>query len=102
MEEKDLNTPDTTDGNRRWSLWNCLVLGVGILATGILLFWIGNGFPPLAWRQFTQLLSEPAPSRPQFPLVLGQLIFLLAAWGFLFILTIRSMYHIWHHQDVRH
>ncbi len=97
MQEKDHNSPDTTDGNRRWSLWYCLVLGAGILATGILLLWIGDGFPPLAWRQLAQLLSEPAPSRPQFALILGQVVFLLAAWGFLFILTIRSIYHVWHY-----
>ena len=98
MQKKELNTPDTADGNRGRSLWGYLVLGVGILATGILLLWIGNGFPPLAWRQFAQLLSEHAPSRPQFPLVLGQLVFLLAAWGLLLILTIRSMYHVWQHR----
>ncbi len=97
MQEKDHNSPDTTDGNRRWSLWYCLVLGAGILATGILLLWIGDGFPPLAWSQFAQLLSEPAPSRPQFALILGQVVFLLAAWGLLFILTIRSIYHVWHY-----
>jgi serine/threonine protein phosphatase PrpC len=97
MQKKDHNTPDTSDGNRRWSLWYCLVLGAGILATGILLLWIGDGFPPLAWRQFTPLLGEHALSRPQFALVLGQVVFLLAAWGLLLILTIRSMYHVWHH-----
>ncbi len=98
MQKKELNTPDTTDGNRRWSLWYCLALGAGILATGILLFWIGDGVPPLAWRQFTQLLSEHAPSQPQFLLVLGQLAFLVAAWGLLFIFAVRNMVHFWHHR----
>ena len=95
MQKKDYNTPDTTDHKRRWSLWYCLVLGAGILGTGILLLWIGGGFPPLAWRQFAPLLSEHAPSRPQYALVLGQVVLLLAAWGLLLILTIRSMVHVW-------
>lgn len=96
MQEKDLNTPPTTNGTRGISLWGCLGLGAAILGTGILLFWMGDGFPPLAWRQFAQLLSEHTPSRSQFPLVLGQMAFLVAAWGLLLILIIRSMFHLWH------
>ncbi len=96
MQEKAINTPDTTNGNRGVSLWGWLVLGAGILATSMMLFWIGDGFPPQAWRQVVHLLSEHTPSRSQFPLVLGQLAFLVAAWGLLLILTIRSMFHLWH------
>ncbi len=96
MQEKDLNTPLTTNGKRGISLWGCLGLCAAILSTGIFLFWIGDGFPPLAWRQVAQLLGEHTPPRSQFLLVLGQVAFLVAAWGLLLILTIQSMFHLWH------
>ena len=102
MQKKENNIPQPTDGNRRWSLLYCLALAVGILATGILLLWIGDGFPLLAWRQFAPLLIKHAPFRTQLLLVLGQLAFLVAAWVLLFILTIRSIIHLWQHGVALH
>lgn len=80
---------DTTDDQSRGSRWSSLLWFVTFLATGALLWWIGGGIPPLAWRQVEQALREHATSQPQFPLLLAQMAFLLAAWGVLLLLTVR-------------
>ena len=86
------NQPDSADTSTDQgseSRWGSLLWYIPMLATGTLLWWSGGGVPPPVWRQVVHLLSEHATSRPQFPLLLAQAAFLLAAWGGLLLLTMR-------------
>lgn len=83
--------------------WARLVVGVGLLICGILLYWVSGGFPPWAWRFLASLLPRlPELWRAQGPAMLipftGLLLLslsLLILWMILLTVTLRLLFHQW-------
>src|SRR5260370_19892593 len=93
MGEAEESRARPSGREKRLSRWDCLLLYAGMLGTGLLLWGMGGGYPPPAWSHLARLLHEPALSHLQVMLIMAQAGFLLAAWGLLFILTLRLTAH---------